>query len=90
MNLSLSPHGIWCYRKVITSPGGHRKEIKKSLHTHDKPCVCHKVTQLLAKSRDNIWCGSCRTARDRLAAVTGQDDGSGGYVACSTPPGPKS
>ncbi|NLR33744.1 hypothetical protein [Aeromonas hydrophila] len=51
MNLSLSPHGIWSYRKVTTLPGGHRKEIKKSLHTHDKPCAYHKVTQLSAKSR---------------------------------------
>ena len=44
MNLWLSPHGIWYYRKVTTLPGGHRKEIKKSLHTHDKPCAFHKVT----------------------------------------------
>ncbi len=51
MNLSLSPHGIWSYRKVTTFPCGRRKEIKKSLHTRDKPCAFHKVTQLSAKSR---------------------------------------
>ncbi len=44
MNLWLSPHGIWYYRKVTT----RRKEIKKSLHTRDKPKARHKVTQLLA------------------------------------------
>ena len=33
MNLWLSPHGIWYYRKVTTLPCGRRKEIKKSLHT---------------------------------------------------------
>ncbi|WP_238156056.1 hypothetical protein [Aeromonas salmonicida] len=48
MNLWLSPHGIWYYRKVTTLPCGRRKEIKKSLHTRDKLCVRHKVTQLLA------------------------------------------
>lgn len=36
MNLWLSPHGIWYYRKVTTLPCGRRKEIKKSLHTRDK------------------------------------------------------
>ncbi|MFL9625354.1 hypothetical protein [Aeromonas jandaei] len=29
MNLWLSPHGIWYYRKVTTLPCGRRKEIKK-------------------------------------------------------------
>ena len=36
MNLWLSPHGIWYYRKVTTLPCGRRKEIKKSLRTRDK------------------------------------------------------
>ncbi len=36
MNLWLSPHGIWYYRKVTTLPCGRRKEIKKSLHTRHK------------------------------------------------------
>ncbi|WP_111809577.1 site-specific integrase [Aeromonas allosaccharophila] len=48
MNLWLSPHGIWYYRKVTTLPCGRRKEIKKSLHTRDKLTARHKVTQLLA------------------------------------------
>ena len=48
MNLWLSPHGIWYYRKVAILPCGRRKEIKKSLHTRDKLCARHKVTQLLA------------------------------------------
>lgn len=48
MNLWLSPHGIWYYRKVTTLPCGRRKEIKKSLHTRDKLCARNKVTQLLA------------------------------------------
>lgn len=48
MNLWLSPHGIWYYRKVTMLPCGRRKEIKKSLHTRDKLCALHKVTQLLA------------------------------------------
>lgn len=36
MNLWLSPHGIWYYRKVTTLPCGRRKEIKKSLYNRDK------------------------------------------------------
>jgi len=48
MNLWLSPHGIWYYRKVTTLPCGRRKEIKKSLCTRDKLCARHKVAQLLA------------------------------------------
>ena len=32
MNLWLSPHGIWYYRKVTTLPCGRRKEIKN-------PCI---------------------------------------------------
>ncbi|MCK2083836.1 hypothetical protein HB860_07800 [Aeromonas sp. 3925] len=47
MNLWLSPHGIWYYRKVTTLPCGRRKEIKKSLQTRDKLCARHKVAQLL-------------------------------------------
>lgn len=48
MNLWLSPHGIWYYRKVTTLPCGRRKEIKKSLHTRDKPTARAAVAQLLA------------------------------------------
>lgn len=48
MNLWLSPHGIWYYRKVTTLPCDRRKEIKKSLHTRDKLCARSKVAQLLA------------------------------------------
>lgn len=48
MNLWLSPHGIWYYRKVTTLPCGRRKEIKQSLRTRDKLCARHKVAQLLA------------------------------------------
>ena len=33
MNLWLSPHGIWYYRKVTRLPCGGRKEIEKSLQT---------------------------------------------------------
>ncbi len=46
MNLWLSPHGIWYYRKVTTLPCGRRKEIKKSLHTRDKLCARNKVAKL--------------------------------------------
>ena len=46
MNLWLSPHGIWYYRKVTTLPCGRRKEIKKSLHTRDKLCARHKVAMV--------------------------------------------
>ncbi|MGY3856605.1 hypothetical protein [Aeromonas intestinalis] len=46
MNLWLSPHGIWYYRKVTTLPCGRRKEIKQSLRTRDKLCARHKVAQL--------------------------------------------
>ena len=42
MNLWLSPHGIWYYRKVTTLPCGRRKEIKKSLQTRDKLCARHR------------------------------------------------
>ncbi|MFZ3402864.1 site-specific integrase [Aeromonas salmonicida] len=48
MNLWLSPHGIWYYRKVTTLPCGRRKEFKKSLQTRDKLCARHKVAKLLA------------------------------------------
>ncbi|MCX0421872.1 site-specific integrase [Aeromonas veronii] len=48
MNLWLSPHGIWYYRKVTTLPCGRRKEIKKSLHTRDKLTARAAVVQLLA------------------------------------------
>lgn len=33
MNLWLSPHGIWYYRKVTRLPCGGRKEIQTSLQT---------------------------------------------------------
>ncbi len=45
MNLWLSPHGIWYYRKVTTLPCGRRKEIKKSLHTRDKLRACAVVAK---------------------------------------------
>ena len=48
MNLWLSPHGIWYYRKVTTLPCGRRKEFKKSLHTRDKPTARAAVAKLLA------------------------------------------
>ncbi|HDX8340092.1 TPA: tyrosine-type recombinase/integrase [Aeromonas dhakensis] len=48
MNLWLSPHGIWYYRKVTTLPCGRRKEIKKSLHTRDKLTARAAVAKLLA------------------------------------------
>ncbi|WP_241658157.1 hypothetical protein [Aeromonas sobria] len=48
MNLWLSPHGIWYYRKVTTLPCGRRKEIKKSLHTRDKLMARAAVAKLLA------------------------------------------
>ncbi|WP_324020809.1 site-specific integrase [Aeromonas caviae] len=47
MNLWLSPHGIWYYRKVTTLPCGRRKEIKKSLHTRDKLTARAAVAKLL-------------------------------------------
>ncbi len=51
MNLWLSPHGIWYYRKVTTLPCGRRKEIKKSLHTRDKLTARAAVAKLLACAR---------------------------------------
>ncbi len=48
MNLWLSPHGIWYYRKVTTLPCGRRKEIKKSLHTRDKPTARAAVAKRLS------------------------------------------
>ncbi|MER0509788.1 hypothetical protein ABR850_10150 [Aeromonas veronii] len=48
MNLWLSPHGIWYYRKVTILPCGRRKEIKKFLHTRDKLCARKKVAKLFA------------------------------------------
>lgn len=61
MNLWLSPHGIWYYRKVTTLPCGRRKEIKKSLHTRDKPtaraaaCLCAFQTQ----AHSVVYRGQC-------------------------------
>jgi hypothetical protein len=48
MNLWLSPHGIWYFRKVTTLPCGRRKEIKKTLRTRDKSEAKRKVLELLA------------------------------------------
>lgn len=48
MNLWLSPHGIWYYRKVTTLPCGRRKEIKQSLRTRDKLAARAAVAKLLA------------------------------------------
>lgn len=48
MNLWLSPHGIWYFRKVTTLPCGRRKEIKKTLRTRDKSEAKRKVMDLLA------------------------------------------
>lgn len=48
MNLWLSPHGIWYFRKVTIMPCGRRKEIKKTLHTRDKSEAKKKVLELLA------------------------------------------
>lgn len=48
MNLWLSPHGIWYFRKVTIMPCGRRKEIKKTLRTRDKSEAKRKVLDLLA------------------------------------------
>ncbi len=48
MNLWLSPHGIWYFRKVTIMPCGRRKEIKKTLRTRDKSEAKKKVLELLA------------------------------------------
>ena len=48
MNLWLSPHGIWYFRKVTIMPCGRRKEIKKTLRTRDKSEAKQKVLELLA------------------------------------------
>lgn len=48
MNLWLSPHCIWYYRKVTTLPCGRRKEFKKSLQTRDKLTARAAVAKLLA------------------------------------------
>lgn len=54
MNLWLSPHGIWYYRKVTTLPCGRRKEIKKSLYTRDKLTARAAVAKLLACVRSRL------------------------------------
>ena len=59
MNLWLSPHGIWYYRKVTTLPCGRRKEIKKSLHTRDKLTARAAVAKRLACVRSKAKPGSC-------------------------------
>ena len=48
MNLWLSPHGIWYYRKVTVLPCGRRKDIKKSLRTRDKLVAREQVAKMLA------------------------------------------
>jgi hypothetical protein len=50
MNLWLSHHGIWYYRKITTLPCGRRKEIKKSLQTRDKLLACVRSRPTLAVS----------------------------------------
>ncbi len=54
VNLWLSPHGIWYYRKVTTLPCGRRKEIQKSFHSRDKLVARSKVAQLLACARSRV------------------------------------
>lgn len=54
VNLWLSPHGIWYYRKVTTFPCGRRKEIQKSFHSRDKLVARSKVAQLLACARSRV------------------------------------
>lgn len=53
MNLWLSPHGIWYFRKVTIMPCGRRKEIKKTLRTRDKSEAKRKVLELLACVRSS-------------------------------------
>ena len=53
MNLWLSPHGIWYFRKVTIMPCGRRKEIKKTLRTRDKSEAKRKVLDLLACVRSD-------------------------------------
>ena len=63
MNLWLSPHGIWYYRKVTTLPCGRRKEIKKSLHTRDKLTARAAVAKpwlLLVRQHLGLWSGGVR------------------------------
>ncbi|MDM5131406.1 site-specific integrase [Aeromonas piscicola] len=60
MNLCLSRHGIWYYRKVTTLPCGRRKEIKKSLQTRDKLVARNKVAQLLACVRSSAISSPCK------------------------------
>ncbi|MGY3929326.1 phage integrase family site specific recombinase [Aeromonas encheleia] len=60
MNLCLSRHGIWYYRKVTTLPCGRRKEIKKSLQTRDKLVARSKVAQLLACVRSSAISSPCK------------------------------
>ena len=47
MNLWLSPHGIWYYRKVTTPLWSPQRD-QKSLHTRDKLTARAAVAQLLA------------------------------------------
>ncbi|MFM4804326.1 hypothetical protein [Aeromonas bivalvium] len=88
MNLWLSPHGIWYYRKVTTLPCGRRKEIKKSLHTRDKLMARHKVTQLLACVRSRpkpIQLPADATVDPQEQCHPAHD--SGNQTACSAPVG---
>jgi len=68
MNLWLSPHGIWYFRKVTTLPCGRRKEIKKTLRTRDKSEAKKKVVSLLACVRSGI-----RTPPDQTKTVGFQE-----------------
>lgn len=54
MNIWLSPHGIWYYRKVTTLPCGRRKDIKKSLRTRDKLAAREQVAKMLACARSRV------------------------------------
>ncbi|OZG41430.1 hypothetical protein CAK78_13435 [Aeromonas sp. A35_P] len=62
MNLWLSPHGIWYYRKVTTLPCGRRKEIKKSPHSRTCGPACHSAAFAAACA---VCCPSSRHAAAR-------------------------
>jgi len=68
MNLWLSPHGIWYFRKVTLLPCGRRKEFKKTLRTRDKSEAKKKVMDLLACARSAV-----RTRPDKSKTLASQE-----------------
>jgi len=59
VNLWLSPHCIWYYRKVTVLPCGRRKNVKKSLRTRDRLVSREKLGRFSNTRTVSWWHREC-------------------------------